>query len=325
MPDISLINAINMALHHALQDDENVVVFGEDVGKNGGVFRATEGLQAKFGQQRVFDTPLAESLIAGLACGMSTAGLKPVAEFQFMGFIFPAFEQIVCHISRLRTRTQGRLSCPLVLRAPYAGGIHAPEHHSESMEALFLHIPGLRVLIPSTPNIAYHLLKQAIKHPDPVIFLEPKSIYHASKGPIDFDQDDVAIDRCHKVVDGDHITLISWGAMMPIAEQAISIVNQANISVELIDLTSIKPLDMESINNSVTKTGRCLILHEAPRSCGVAAEISARINESVWSALLAPIIRITGYDTVMPLAKLEKSYLPSVNDVALALKKLMEY
>ena len=323
--ELTLLQAINAALFDALTADQSVVIFGEDVGKNGGVFRATDHLQTHFGTHRVFDTPLAEALIAGLALGMSTHGLRPVAEFQFMGFIYAAFEQIISHIARMRNRTRGRLSCPLVLRAPYCAGIHAPEHHSESTEALFAHIPGLRVVIPSSPEQAYGLLRAAIAHPDPVLFLEPKRIYHSIKQAVDRQAEWPDLSLSHRVCIGTDLTLIAWGAMLAEARQATIWAQSNNISIELIDLVSIKPLDIDTILSSVQKTGRCLIVHEAARTCGVGAEISARVQEQAWDTLLAPIMRLTGYDTVMPYSKLEHLYLPNHHDIIGYIQKLMEY
>lgn len=325
MNTITLVEAVNQALAYELAQDDQVVVFGEDVGTNGGVFRATDGLAKKFGNDRVFDTPLAESMIAGITIGMASQGMKPVAEFQFMGFIYPAVEQIICHISRMRNRTRGRITCPLVLRAPYSGGIHAPEHHSESTEALFAHMPGLNVVIPSSAQQAYGLLRAAIHSPDPVIFLEPKRIYHTSQSVLDPDAKLPALTQCQTLCQGTDLTLIAWGAMIPIATKAVAQANNDGISVELIDLQSIKPLDMPTILTSVSQTGRCIIAHEAARTCGIGAEISARINETIWDALLAPVTRVTGYDTVMPLAKLENYYLPNHDDLYQSIRKLMEY
>src|SRR3990167_6389003 len=243
MPDITLVEAVTQALAYELAHDENVVIFGEDVGKNGGVFRATQGLQERFGEHRVFDTPLAESMIAGLAVGMSTQGIKPIAEFQFMGFIYPALNQIISHAARMRNRTRGRLSCPLVFRAPFGGGIRAPEHHSESTEALFAHIPGLQVVIPSSPKRAYGLLLAAIRSPDPVIFLEPKRIYRLVKQPVEDDGEALPLGKCFILKSGTDITLVSWGASIFETMQTALQMDKNGISCEVIDLASIKPLD----------------------------------------------------------------------------------
>lgn len=324
MTDITLIEAVTQALAYELEHDKNVVVFGEDVGKNGGVFRATVGLQEQFGELRVFDSPLAESMIAGLAIGMSTQGLKPVAEFQFMGFIYPAMNQIISHAARMRNRTRGRLHCPLVFRAPFGGGIRAPEHHSESTEALFAHIPGLQVVIPSSPKRAYGLLLAAIRNPDPVIFLEPKRIYRLVKQPVPNDGVALPIGQCFTLQQGEDLTLISWGASMHETLQVARQLGSEGISCEVIDVATIKPLDIETILASVEKTGRCVIVHEGAKTCGVGAEISALIMENCMSDLLAPVQRVTGYDTVMPYFQLEKQYIPSVHRIKNSIMSIME-
>lgn len=324
MPDITLIEAVTQALAYELAHDENVVVFGEDVGKNGGVFRATAGLQERFGEKRVFDSPLAESMIAGLAVGMSLQGLKPVAEFQFMGFIYPAMNQIICHAARMRNRTRGRLHCPIVFRAPFGGGIRAPEHHSESTEALFAHIPGLQVVIPSSPKRAYGLLLSAMRNPDPVIFLEPKRIYRLVKQPVEDDGKGLPIGKCFTLQQGDDVTLISWGASIHETLQAAKQLGEEGISCEVIDLATIKPMDIETILASVEKTGRCVIIHEGAKTCGVGAELSAQIMENAMADLLAPVQRVTGYDTVMPYFQLEKQYIPSVNRIKNSVMSIME-
>ena len=324
MPDITLIEAVTQALAYELAHDENIVVFGEDVGKNGGVFRATVGLQERFGEHRVFDTPLAESMIAGLAVGMSTQGIKPVGEFQFMGFIYPAMNQIVCHAARMRNRTRGRLHCPIVFRAPFGGGIRAPEHHSESTEALFAHIPGLQVVIPSSPKRAYGLLLAAMRNPDPIIFLEPKRIYRLVKQPVEDDGVALPLGKCFTLQQGDDLTLVSWGASMHETLQTAKQLEQEGISCEVIDVATIKPLDIETILSSVAKTGRCVIVHEGARTCGVGAEISALIMEHCMSDLLAPVMRVTGYDTVMPYFQLEKQYIPSITRIKNSIMSIME-
>lgn len=324
MADITLVEAVTQALAYELAQDENVVIFGEDVGKNGGVFRATAGLQERFGEHRVFDSPLAESMIAGLAVGMSVQGLKPVAEFQFMGFIYPAMNQIITHAARMRNRTRGRLHCPIVFRAPFGGGIRAPEHHSESTEALFAHIPGLQVVIPSSPKRAYGLLLAAIRNPDPVIFLEPKRIYRLVKQPVEDDGKALPLGKCFTLQEGDDVTLISWGASMHETLQAATQLGQEGVSCEVIDIASIKPLDIETILGSVEKTGRCVIVHEGAKTCGVGAEISAQIMEHCMADLHAPVQRITGYDVVMPYFQLEKHYIPSVMRIRDSVISIME-
>jgi 2-oxoisovalerate dehydrogenase E1 component beta subunit len=315
MAEITLLEAITQALAYELKHDSNIIIFGEDVGKNGGVFRATMGLQERFGENRVFDTPLAESMIAGIAIGMSTQGLKPVAEFQFMGFIYPALNQIITHAARMRNRTRGRMHCPIVFRAPFGGGIHAPEHHSESTEALFAHIPGLQVVIPSSPKRAYGLLLAAMRNPDPVIFLEPKRIYRLVKQDVPDNGEALPLGRCFTLQQGTDVTLISWGASVHETLIAAEQLQHQGISCEVLDVASIKPLDLDTIINSVTKTGRCVIVHEGAKTCGVGAEISALLMEHCFSVLKSPVQRVTGYDIVMPYFKLEKYYLPSVERI----------
>lgn len=325
MTKISLVEAVTQALAYELAHDENVILLGEDIGVNGGVFRATDGLQARFGANRVMDTPLAESMIAGLTVGMAAQGLKPVAEFQFMGFSYPGFDNILSHAARLRNRTRGRLHCPAVFRMPFGGGIHAPEHHSESTEALYAHIPGLQVVIPSSPARAYGLLLAAIRSPDPVIFLEPKRIYRLVKQEVPDDGVALPLEKAFVLREGSDVTLISWGASTYETQQAAEALAQEGISAEIIDIASIKPLDTATIINSVSKTGRCVIVHEAARSGGVGAEIAAQIGEKALLSLLAPIQRVTGYDTTMPYFKLEKSYIPSVARIIHAAKLTLEF
>ena len=323
--DLTLVEAVNLALARAMTEDPEVVLLGEDIGLNGGVFRATQGLQQQFGCERVMDTPLAEALIAGTAIGMASQGLKPVAEIQFMGFIFPAMEQLVTHAARLRNRTRGRLHCPLVVRAPFGGGIHAPEHHSESTEALFAHIPGLRVVIPSSPRRAYGLLLSAIDNPDPVIFLEPKRLYRALKQPLSDDGARLPLDTVFILREGHDITLVSWGACIQETLAAAQELEQRGISAEVIDVATVSPLDMDSIRASVEKTGRCVIIHEAARSGGIGADISARLSEQSLDLLQAPVIRVTGFDTPMPYFRQEQLYLPQVADIVAAVNQCMSY
>ncbi len=325
MPELNLIEAVNKALAFELAADENVVILGEDVGVNGGVFRATVGLQQRFGEQRVLDTPLAETLIAGVAVGMASQGLRPVAEIQFMGFIYSTVDQILNHASRLRNRTRGRLTCPMVLRAPYGGGIHAPEHHSESYEAMFAHIPGLRVVIPSSPARAYGLLLASIRDPDPVIFLEPKRIYRLIKQEVVDNGDGLPLDTCYTLRQGSDVTLVSWGAMLHETQQAAEQLVNDGISAEVIDVATLKPLDMQTILDSVSKTGRCVIVHEAARTAGFGAEIAAQLLEHGLLSLLAPVKRVTGYDTVMPLYRLEEFYLPGVDQIITAVREVVEF
>ena len=325
MPELTLVEAINLALARAMQEDGNVVVLGEDVGVNGGVFRATVGLQQRFGAERVIDTPLAELLISGLCVGMAAQGLKPVGEIQFMGFIYPCIDQLVNHASRLRNRTQGRLSCPMVLRTPHGGGIRAPEHHSESTEAMLAHIPGLRVVMPSSPERAYGLLLASIRDPDPVVFLEPTRIYCAAKGQVEDNGEALPLDIAFVLRQGHDVTLISWGAVVKETLAAAAELAGQGIEAEVIDLATLKPYDEETVLASVTKTGRCVIVHEAARTGGFGAEIAALIAERGLTSLLAPVARVTGYDTVMPLPRLEQRYIPSVPRIVAATRKACEF
>ncbi len=324
MTGVAMVEAISLALSWEMANDNSVVVMGEDVGINGGVFRATSGLEERFGDQRVIDTPLAEGMIAGLAVGMSAQGMRPVIEAQFMGFIYPMVEQIICHASRMRHRTRGRLSCPLVLRAPFGGGIHAPELHSESTEAIFAHIPGVRVVIPSSPARAYGLLLAAIRDPDPVIFLEPKRIYRLNKEEVEDNGEDLPLDVCYVLRDGTDITLVTWGSMVKETLEAADKLAAQGISAEVIDVATVSPLDMETIVESVEKTGRCVIIHEAARMCGVGAEIAAGLADTAIYALHAPVKRVTGYDSIMPLYKMEMKYMPGVERILNAVAEVME-
>lgn len=323
MPAITLIEGVTMALAWEMAHDESVVVLGEDVGPNGGVFRATQGLFDRFGADRVLDTPLDETTIAGITVGLAAQGMKPVAESQFDGFIYPMIDHVVCHAARLRTRTRGRMSCPMVLRAPWGGGIRAPEHHSEAPEALFAHVPGLRVVIPSSPSRAYGLLLAAIRDPDPVIFFEPKRIYRQYKEEVADDGEALPLDVCFVLRDGDDVTLVTWGAHVKETLEAADALEAEGISAEVIDVATIKPLDFDTIHESVKKTGRCVIIHEAPRNCGVGAEIAARLAEKAMYDLVAPVERVTGYDTPMPLFRLEMKYLPSVEKIVVAAKRAL--
>ncbi len=325
MPEATLVSAVNLALSRAMQEDESVVVLGEDVGVDGGVFRATDGLLDRFGPSRVLDTPLAETAIAGISIGMAAQGLRPVAEIQFMGFSYSTLDQIISHAARLRNRTRGRLSCPMVLRAPFGGGIHAPEHHSESTEALFAHVPGLRVVIPSMPARAYGLLLAAIRDPDPVVFLEPKRVYRAVKQTIEDDRTAVPLDVCFTLREGHDITLVSWGAMVQETLAAADKLALDGVSVEVIDVATLKPLDMHTILASVEKTGRCVIIHEAAHTGGFGAEIAARLAEHGLMSLLAPVARVTGYDTVMPLPRHEHRYMPSEQRILATARRTLAF
>jgi pyruvate dehydrogenase E1 component beta subunit len=310
-----MVEAIAMAHGWEMQNDGSVVVIGQDVGVNGGVFRATAGLQSRFGVDRVQDTPLAEATIAGMSVGMATHGLRPVAEIQFMGFLYPALDQIVNHMARMRNRTRGRLSCPVVIRTPHGGGIHAPEHHSESTETLLCHIPGLRVVCPSSPARAYGLLLAAIRDPDPVMFLEPVRLYRAMRQEVPDDGRALPLDRCFILREGSEVTLVTWGAMTLETLKAAAALQNQGISAEVIDLATLSPIDSDTILDSVAKTGRLVIVHESARNVGVGAEIAATVAEHGLYDLRAPIRRVAGFDTIMPLYRLERDYIPSVERI----------
>lgn len=323
MPRITMIEAIAMAQAWELQHDPSVIVLGEDVGRSGGVFRATSGLIERFGADRVQDTPLAENMIAGMCVGLAAQGMKPVAEIQFMGFVYPAIDQIVNHMSRLRHRTRGRLTCPVVIRMPHGGGIHAPEHHSESVESMIAHIPGIRVVCPSSPGRAYGLLLAAIREPDPVMFLEPSRIYRLVKQDVADDGAALPLDVCYTLREGDDVTIVTWGAMTTDVLKAAEQLAADGVSTEVIDLATISPIDSETILDSVAKTGRLVIVHEAARNCGVGAEIAAIVAEEALYDLVAPIKRVTGYDTVMPLYRLENEFIPSIARIVDAVRLTM--
>jgi pyruvate dehydrogenase E1 component beta subunit len=320
MPRVTLVEGINLALARALSEDPDVVVLGEDVGVNGGVFRATVGLQERFGSLRVQDTPLAEGLIAGMSVGMASQGLKPVAEIQFMGFLYPALDQIANHMARMRNRTRGRLTCPVVIRMPHGGGIHAPEHHSESLEVLLCHHAGLRVVCPTSPARAYGLLLAAIRDPDPVLFLEPTRLYRMVKQDVLDDGVALPLDQAEVLREGDDVTLVSWGAMIHETRQAAELLAQEGVGCEVIDLTSLSPIDHDTILESVAHTGRLVIVHEAARNAGLGAEIAATVAEQALYDLLAPVQRVTGYDTVMPYFAMERAYIPGVARIADAVR-----
>jgi 2-oxoisovalerate dehydrogenase E1 component beta subunit len=323
MPQITLIEAVTQALAHEMAKDPSVVVLGEDVGVNGGVFRATAGLQEKFGAERVIDTPLCETTIAGITVGLAAQGMKPVAEAQFDGFVYPMVDHIVCHAARLRYRTRGRMTCPMVLRVPWGGGIRAPEHHSEANEAIFTNVPGLRVVLPSSPSRAYGLLLAAIRDPDPVVYFEPKRIYRQYKEEVPDDGEALPLDVCFVLRDGSDVTLVTWGAQVKETLEAADALAQEGISAEVIDVATLKPLDFDTIHESVRKTGRCVIVHEAPRTAGFGAEIAARLASDALYDLVAPVERVTGYDTHIPLFRLEMKYLPSVERIVAAAKKTL--
>lgn len=325
MAELTMVEAINAALAHEMARDNSVVVLGEDVGRNGGVFRATVGLQERFGSERVIDTPLAEALIGSMAIGMAALGLRPVAEIQFSGFIYCCLDQVINHAGRLRHRTRGRLHCPMVIRSPSGGGIHAPEHHSESPEAYFAHTPGIRVVCPSSPLRAYGLLLASIRNPDPVIFLEPTRLYRLVKQDVADNGEAQELDVCYTVREGGSVTIVAWGAMVHEALAAAGTLAVEGIEAEVIDVATIKPLDTATILKAVVKTGRCVIVQEAPRTCGVGAEIAAVLAEEGLLSLFAPVKRVTGYDCVMPLARLEKRYIPDAARIVAAVKSVLSF
>jgi len=323
MAEVNLAQALNGALDTALASDDRVVLLGEDIGRTGGVFRITDGLRDKHGQERVFDTPVAESGIVGAAFGMAIAGMRPVAELQFLGFSYPAYDQVINHVARIRNRSNHRFTAPLVIRIPYGGGIGAAEHHSESTEAIYAHIPGVKVVVPSTPRDARGLLLAAVEDPDPVVFLEPIRLYRAIKEDVPeiyykVDIGPVRIERA-----GTDVTLISWGAMMKETRQAASDLEEDGVSVEVIDVRTLTPLDREGIAASVEKTGRAVVIHEAPLTGGFGGEIAATIQELCLYSLLAPVQRVTGWDTVFPLKRSEGHYLPSVDRITAAARKTL--
>ncbi len=322
MANLTLVQAINLALIQEMEKDDRVIVLGEDIGINGGVFRVTEGLHKRFGGDRVVDTPLAESGIIGTAIGLAMAGLRPVPEIQFEGFLAPAFDQICTHAARMRTRTRGAFTVPMVIRCPVGGGIHAPELHSDSPEAIYTHQPGIKVVMPASPYDAKGLLISAIRDPDPVLFLEPKRIYRAFREDVPEDEYTVPIGEARVVTEGDEITMISWGATVV---QCLNAIEKSDRSVELIDLRTIDPLDTDTIIESVKKTGRAVIVHEAPRTCGLGAEIASRIMESAFLHMEAPVQRVAGFDTVMPYYKQELEYLPDEPRIARAIEEVGVY
>jgi pyruvate dehydrogenase E1 component beta subunit len=325
MPVVNMVKAITAALRERLTSDESVVVFGEDVGYEGGVFRVTEGLQRDYSEERVFDTPLAESAIVGAALGMCCAGLRPVVEIQFSGFVYPAFNQIISHVSRFRNRTRGRYPVPMVIRMPYGGGVNALEHHSESMEALFAHIPGLRVVIPSTPHDAKGLLTAAVESDDPVVFMEPKRLYRAVKQEVPDGRVSIPLGRGKIISGGTDITVVAYGAMMRQTLRAAALAKRHGISPEIIDLRSIYPVDRELIAESVRRTGRLLVVTEGPSTCGVGSEIVSTAVEEAFLRLEAPPTRLGGFDTVIPLPQGERYYQHEPERIYYEIKKLCEY
>ncbi len=325
MAKLTIVEAINLALREEMERDERLVILGEDVGRDGGVFRVTDGLYEKFGENRVIDTPLAESGIVGAAIGMAVYGLRPIAEIQFMGFMPLAYHQIIVHVARIRNRSRGKYTVPLVVRMPYCGGIKALEHHSESIESLFVHIPGLKTVIPASPYDAKGLLLSSIRDPDPVIFLEPKRIYRAIREEVPEEDYTIPLGKAKLVQEGDDVTLIAWGAMVRTCQRAADLAQEKNISAEVIDLRTVQPMDAEAIVKSVEKTGRAVVVHEAPKTLGVGAEIVALINEKALLSLEAPVERVTGFDITVPLPKTEHWYIPSEKRVLRGIQKAVSF
>jgi pyruvate dehydrogenase E1 component beta subunit len=325
MTIMNMVSALNSALAGVMEEDPTVVVLGEDVGKDGGVFRVTEGLYDRFGSGRVIDTPLAEAAIAGLAIGMAINGLRPVAEVQFMGFSYLALNQMISHASRMRNRSRGRYTVPMVLRMPYGGGVKALEHHSESTEALYVQIPGLKVVAPSTPREAKGLLISSIRDPDPVVFLEPTRSYRLLKEEVEDDAFNIPIGVARLAQRGGDVTVVGWGAMMPLIKKAVEMAAQEGIGCEVIDLRTLSPMDSNAVIASVQRTGRCVIVQEAPQTCGVAAELVARINEHALLSLEAPVERVTAPDIVVPLPKGEKYYYINPDRIYNAITKVVQF
>jgi pyruvate dehydrogenase E1 component beta subunit len=322
MANLNLVQAINLALIQEMEKNDSIVLLGEDIGVNGGVFRVTENLQKRFGGARVFDTPLAESGIIGLSIGMAMGGLHPVPEIQFEGFLGPAYDQIVSHAARMRTRTRGAYTVPMTIRVPVGGGIHAPELHSDSPEAIYAHTPGLKVVMPSSPSDAKGLLVSCLREEDPVIFFEPKRIYRAIREEVPEDEYTLPLGKARVVCEGTDLTIVSWGASVVQCMQAIE---QSDRSIELIDLRTIYPFDVDAVAASVAKTGRCVVVHEAPLTCGFGAEIAARIMERCFLQLEAPVQRVAGFDATMPYYKLELEYLPDAKRVSRAIHDCLAY
>lgn len=322
MANLTLVQAINLALVQEMEKDDRVILLGEDIGVNGGVFRLTEGLQRRFGKDRVVDTPLAESGIIGTSIGLAMAGLRPVPEIQFEGFLGPAYDQIVSHAARMRSRTRGALTVPMTVRVPVGGGIHAPELHSDSPEAIYIHTPGIKVVMPASPYDAKGLLISCLRDPDPCIFFEPKRIYRAFREDVPEDEYTIPLGKARVVCEGDDMTMVSWGATVVQCMQAIE---TSDRSIELIDLRTLSPFDLDTIEQSVQKTGRCVVVHEAPKTCGFGAEIAARVMERCFLHLEAPVQRVTGFDTTMPYYKLELDYLPDPERISKAIEEVAVY
>lgn len=324
MSVLTMAKALNDGLSVALGKDPDVMVLGEDVGRTGGVFRITDGLQETFGEDRVVDTPVAESGIVGVSFGLAVAGMRPVAELQFMGFSYPAFDQVINHVGRIRNRSQHRFTAPLVIRIPFGGGIGAAEHHSESAEAIYAHTPGVKVVIPSTPYDAKGLLLSAIADPDPVIFCEPIRLYRSVKEEVPEGWYEVPIGKARIERSGTDLTLVTWGAMISETRAAATRLEEEGVSVEVVDLRSLVPFDADTLVESVNRTGRAVIVHEAPRTAGFGAEVAATIAERCLFSLLAPVHRVTGWDSVFPLKRSEWQYLPSVDRILTAARATME-
>jgi pyruvate dehydrogenase E1 component beta subunit len=324
VPTVTLAQAINESLAKALEELDDVVLMGEDIGLTGGVFRITDGLRDKFGGDRVIDSPVAESGIAGIGFGMAVGGLRPVLEMQFMGFSYPAFDQVISHISRIRNRSRHRFTAPLVIRIPYGGGIGAAEHHSESTEALYAHVPGLKVVVPSRPHDAAGLLRAAIEDPDPVIFLEPIRLYRAVKEDVPDESFRTPIGAASVERPGSDVTIISWGAMMKETRAAAEELASTGVSAEVLDARTLAPLDLPAICASVRATGRAVVVHEAPRTAGFGAEIAALVQEHCLYDLEAPVLRVTGWDTVVPLKRAEHHYLPTVSRIVAGVRRVLE-
>ena len=325
MAKLNMVEAINLGLREEMERDGRIVILGEDVGREGGVFRVTDGLQQRFGEDRVVDTPLAELGIVAVAFGMAVYGIRPIAEIQFEGFLYPCLDQINNHLGRIRNRSRGRFTCPLVVRVPYGGGIHAPEHHSDSPEAILAHIPGIKVVIPSTPYEAKGLLLSSIRDPDPVIFMEPKRIYRAIREEVPEGDYPIPLGKARLVQEGKDVTVVAWGAMVREVLNAAEQLKGDRIDLEIIDLRTISPMDTETIMTSIKKTGRGVVVHEAPKTCGLGAEIIALINEKAFLSLQAPVQRVTGFDIPVPLMKTEHYYLPNPKKIVMAVKKVMSF
>jgi pyruvate dehydrogenase E1 component beta subunit len=322
---LTIAQAVRDAMRDEMRVDETVLVLGEDVGVDGGVFRATDGLIEEFGAERVIDTPLAESGIIGMSVGLAATGFKPVAEMQFMGFVYPAINQLLAHAARMRNRTRGQLAVPMVARMPYGGGIHPPEHHSESYETLFLNSPGFKVVVPSNPYDAKGLLVSAIRDPDPVLFMEPKRIYRAFRESVPDGPFEVPLGKASVPREGDDVTLVSWGSMVRVCLDAAEALSLDGVSAEVVDLRTLNPLDRDTLIDSVVKTGRAVVVHEAPRTNGFGGEISALIMEHALLQLLAPVQRVCGFDVTFPLAKLESHYMPTRDRVIKAVRAALDF